>query len=218
MTRHCNRHLHFQQDFSASRAIMRPHNGRCISSCFLVSTKISSSARRFADPTVTRITSCYYYWGYLSFHTSRAFHCIREAEISSRWVSSLKLCLGISDSACQFWEIPYNNPQAPSYESEIFYWLPSAWQKFAHISSTFMFTSSKYIQQVTEQHQWRKPSECCSRRSTDERRRNLECRHCPINCTLTGIRLTNNATFAAWFQQIPKVSFASLVSPVAVSF
>jgi len=47
-----------------------------------------------------------------------------------------------------------------------------------------MFASTKYIQKVTEQHQWRKTSECSSRRSTDERRRNLECRHRPTNCTL----------------------------------
>jgi len=81
-----------------------------------------------------------------------------------------------------------------------------------------MFTSTKYIQQLIEQHQWRKTSECCSRRSTDEWRRNLECRRCPTNCTQTGIRLTRNVTFAAWFRQIPKVSFASLMSPLAVRF
>jgi len=52
-----------------------------------------------------------------------------------------------------------------------------------------MFTSTKYIQQVIEHRLWRKTSECCSRRSTDERRQILECRHCPTNCTLAGIGL-----------------------------
>ena len=188
---------------------------RRISSC-LVNTKISSSANRFADPTVTWITSSYYYWGFLSFHTSWGLYLY-----SRSWNF-----VGLTD--CPHWSFvlvfmsPYDNSE-----------------KYLKITHKLLPTNTKFspdcTQPVNNLHIYHQHSCSPALNTFNGWQNNINggklqsAVHDDLlmsgaegmslsSWVLTGIRLTRNVTFAAWFRQIPKFFLSPLMSPVAVRF